>query len=713
MTSAADVEALAAAMSLEAPAAAVALAHADVIIAPDAVEVLSQCVHHLLTVGLRSDALARLKYAFVEPGLSQLTRRGMESAWRETDARAEVLVRLRDTRIVGMWKPSAGLCAHLVAALDTAFDARTQPSNDHSRTSTGAAAVVAHASVPLEPLFKLNGHLGRRLFVSPAEMLHHKQLLRKLQDPEGGLFALHGPRQSGKTTNLVKLDEELVGSKFCTHVMSLQRVAPPRSELSGAPLADAKRAWWCAVAAEVSAVTGVLAGAGLLGRDALAHVLRTPRGDQPFVLLLDEGDILHEVAHAEFKDEFMGFWRSVRDGSPAAGYLLHAVVLAGTFSVCILNNVSGSPFNTAEYSAVGKFNEDMTRDLFRQFGDAIGAPATVTDVLALDIFELTGGHPGLTVLCGRYVEEECRLAAAPLIDLARWRSTRSTRLPRHGASSHTGLRMLVAVKGLNGADGARARRIIRDVTISDVVEFEVDGGDDRMCAYLTAEGVLSEVARGSYSMMCRLVRMMLDAGGACTASRSDPVDDFESRVAMVLCGVIASFDPAQIRGAVTLASKQARDVHAEDCRPCEMVYHLELAEGLRRALPECMEVYPNANTERGNRRMDILVLRNREKVVVIETVAHEALFGTAPSTVESHIQRVADHYVGDGVAQGWVVVFAGRERADAARVGELAWVPTSLRASVSVMYVFHDAEWKTVGAVWQDRTGAVHERVIL
>lgn len=638
----------------------------------------------------------------------------------------------------------AGSAAHDAVA--------TADARDHSvaRSVDVAAAELAHLAIDAAPasaldtrtphvsLFILNGHVtqdaarrGTRLYVNPSSMAAYVALRDLVARSEGGMFSLHGPRQSGKTTCIAALCAELA-PRFSTTFITFQSYPPPPLRLPDADVVSASRAWW---ADFEHALTG-RPRSDDAARERVRDWLCKPRAaigastcGLPVIIVFDEADILYDKTHPVFQQEFLNFWRGVKEAPHGGDRVLHAVLLAGTFAIRILNSTSGSPFNVAETFYAPTFTEEGTTQLFVDFYRALyGAQpgAGVLDTvrtIASDVYLLTGGHAGLTVACGKCVEQECVRRAG--LALGEWQRARDLVLPSMLAGLPTGSRMVTDILELPPDKRSIARNVLQDAIVAfdnknPYVEYVASSSEAKVCSFLVAAGALFAHAdtMGKYRLLCPLVRPVLDAGAVCAvelagvSTRLCPGTPDEW--AETVCTALAHFPPATMREATTSAFKlydggTGTGIDRGTPAPCEAVYDHQIVSVLQGLLQSKYVILSQARGLRADHtHMDVLVKLRGDPCAVLEVSAHERRAGARAASVSSHITRTMSQYMSPTVGCGIVVNFFLHPGASAAPISSWEFQPDA-PSRLRVMYVFHDTDWTRVRVVWKSGNGALRD----
>jgi hypothetical protein len=221
-------------------------------------------------------------------------------------------------------------------------------------------------------------------------------------------FVLHAPRQTGKTTALLSLAQELTAEGTYTAVLvSMERGAAYNDDPGEAEIAILK-SWRRATAARLPADlqpptwTEETMRAGI-GQALQTWVRASPR---PIVLFLDEIDTLRD-------DALISVLRQLRDGyADRPDFFPWSLALIGLRDVRDYKVASGgserlhtaSPFNIkAESITLRNFTDDEVAALYQQHTDETGQPFT-PDATAR-AFHLTQGQPWLVNALARQLTE--------------------------------------------------------------------------------------------------------------------------------------------------------------------------------------------------------------------------------------------------------------------------------------------------------------------
>ncbi|MDI1431967.1 AAA family ATPase [Polyangium sorediatum] len=238
-----------------------------------------------------------------------------------------------------------------------------------------------------------------------------------------GYFVLHAPRQTGKTTVLRALAEELTASgRYAALHFSCEAGEVAGDDFEGAQrtvLAELR------LRAETSLPPELrpppfpeVAPDGFLVRGALAAWAEAcPR---PLVLFFDEIDALRGQS-------LLSMLRQLRAGYPERPHAFPAsVVLCGLRDVREYKVASGgdpnrlgtsSPFNVKVASLrLGNFSAEEVAELYRQHTAETGQ--MFTDEAVAHAFEVTGGQPWLVNAVAREIVEVMRVPVAEAITAA-------------------------------------------------------------------------------------------------------------------------------------------------------------------------------------------------------------------------------------------------------------------------------------------------------
>jgi hypothetical protein len=227
---------------------------------------------------------------------------------------------------------------------------------------------------------------------------------------QGGYFVVHAPRQTGKTTALRALAEQLTASgRYAALHFSCEE-----GEAAGDDFGSAQRAVLREMArraelefpAELRPPPLMLEGdTGLLSANLSAWARTCPR---PLVLLFDEIDALRGQS-------LLSVLRQLRSGFPDRPHAFPAsVVLCGLRDVRDYKAASGgdphrlgtaSPFNIKlESLRLGDFTREELQELYTQHTAEVGQP--FTEQALARAWELTQGQPWLVNALAREVVEK-------------------------------------------------------------------------------------------------------------------------------------------------------------------------------------------------------------------------------------------------------------------------------------------------------------------
>ena len=228
-----------------------------------------------------------------------------------------------------------------------------------------------------------------------------------------GYFVVHAPRQTGKTTAIRALAEQLtLSGRYAAVYLSCESGEPAGDdfgEAQRAVLAQMRRGAELYLPPELHPPPFPEASDSALLNSALTAWARAcPR---PLVLFFDELDALRGQS-------LISVLRQLRSGFPDRPRFFPAsVVLCGLRDVRDYKSASGgdperlgtaSPFNVKlESLRLGDFTRDEVRELYAQHTTDTGQPFT-EQALAL-AFELTAGQPWLVNALAREIIEEMRI----------------------------------------------------------------------------------------------------------------------------------------------------------------------------------------------------------------------------------------------------------------------------------------------------------------
>jgi hypothetical protein len=214
---------------------------------------------------------------------------------------------------------------------------------------------------------------------------------RELRKPYGTTTTINAPRQSGKSSLLIRgiaqaqergskivaLDLQTIEESYLRNLdMFLQYFATEiATQLSLDPL-EIERAWH-----------------GPLGApDKATHLMEDyilPKADTNIVLAIDEAD---KLLSAEFQDSFFGllrFWNNNRAKSEL-WEKLSLVLVISTEPYLLIKNVAQSPFNVGVRIQLEDFGQAQVAELNRRYRSPLKEQAVP------ELAEFLGGHPYLT-----------------------------------------------------------------------------------------------------------------------------------------------------------------------------------------------------------------------------------------------------------------------------------------------------------------------------
>lgn len=211
-----------------------------------------------------------------------------------------------------------------------------------------------------------------------AERVFEIRLIQELQ--AGHWVLVLGPRQHGKTSALLRVQEALRGGGMSVALVDLQRLPPVPSYASLVGWFASSVSISLGVATPVEDYTDVF--------DALEHV--APPGNAPVTVLIDEAS---NIANSEWRNAFFGQIRAISSqrGAVPEGHLARRLrfAFAGTFRPEQLVAEANSPFNVCERVET----DDLTLDKVTELCQLAGVGEVQN--LAQSIFSEVGGQPYL------------------------------------------------------------------------------------------------------------------------------------------------------------------------------------------------------------------------------------------------------------------------------------------------------------------------------
>ena len=231
--------------------------------------------------------------------------------------------------------------------------------------------------------------------------------LKRLIEQES-YFVIHAPRQTGKTTAMLTLAQELTASgRYAAILVSVEVGQPFSHNPDKAEIAmleswrQAARAW---LPPELQPPAWPQVDSGRIGAALQAWCQASPK---PLVIFIDEIDALMD-------DALIVTLRQLRDGYPRRPqYFPHSLALIGMRDVRDYKVASGggvrlqtaSPFNIKVKSlTLRNFNPLEVSQLYEQHTEATGQPFTSEATQAA--FELTQGQPWLVNALAKEIVEE-------------------------------------------------------------------------------------------------------------------------------------------------------------------------------------------------------------------------------------------------------------------------------------------------------------------
>jgi hypothetical protein len=243
----------------------------------------------------------------------------------------------------------------------------------------------------------------------------------------GGYFVLHAPRQTGKTTALLQLAQDLTAEgRYAACLLSVETGAPFADDPATAETAilstwrDATQRWLPAELRPLAWPEGT--SVGRLGSLLAAWARTCPR---PLVLFLDEIDALRDEAMISVLRQLRGGYPTRPEGFP---WSIGLVGLRDVRDYVVASGGSGrlgtaSPFNVKVVSLrLGDFDEADVEALLGQHTEDTGQPFEPAAVAR--IWDLSRGQPWLVnALAAQLVDRLVRDRSVPIgvdaVDAAR------------------------------------------------------------------------------------------------------------------------------------------------------------------------------------------------------------------------------------------------------------------------------------------------------
>ena len=474
-----------------------------------------------------------------------------------------------------------------------------------------------------------------RYFVRPeADILQLKQAIL-----ERRLVLFHGPRQSGKTTCLKFLIEEMYRDHNITcRYVSLQDV-------------------FCK---------------NLQDDDAIHSHLNLVDGQR--VLLIDEFDMLHPY-HFAFGtiDKILHRLRSWNDvnGMP--------IICAGSFaSTTLKSSGPGSPFNTGSKYLIKPFSRDDLTELFKQFHDDY--KVTVDSAVLDEILLLTNGHRALVNHAGKSIQ-------TAVVERKFHRDSQFTKdnwqeLCRQNFISSVGASTIFTSprSELNKLHPASVRKVFLQMSDSKyqrILDFATETWNTIVTPLIDQHVLCTDddgkTAYVGVPVMSELFRELKPE----LRPQWSAKEVLQEAITLALTDVCYTFSNG---------ARKSRDSDSQIV-PREMAYEAALAHILNLLFKRSVICQPKPG-ENIVKRVDMLCpLRIGQEPAVIEFVAHERVGSvTRSGSVLEHIARMKDTYMPahPKAPSYWVVNFALKDvQPDQQHIKDPA---------INVMHVFHTLE---------------------
>jgi len=220
----------------------------------------------------------------------------------------------------------------------------------------------------------------------------------------GGFLLLHGPRSSGKSTLMFQLITGLPSTKFVYGKLELSAANVTIENMWNQAMASLADNSSNASEEVRHAAQQYLDGQTKYQGSPLMHLFRQPYGEKKLVLFWDEFDNAYTP---ERKREVSEALRSVQNLVASESLpSFQAVVLFGSYNSNLVTSLGGGsnfvPTKTFTHENLD-FTLEETKNLFSQYEREYGVK--VARNVVADIHQITGGHTGLTNLCGHFIQQ--------------------------------------------------------------------------------------------------------------------------------------------------------------------------------------------------------------------------------------------------------------------------------------------------------------------
>ncbi|NEZ60952.1 ATP-binding protein [Adonisia turfae] len=466
----------------------------------------------------------------------------------------------------------------------------------------------------------------------PTERLPN---LERVIDQEG-YFVIHAPRQTGKTTAMLALAQQLTASDRYTAVMVSAEVGAPYAQSPLQAETAILRAWqesatfWLPPALHPP----VWEDGASIGQ-ALSQWAK--KSSRPIVLFIDEVDALQDEA-------LISLLRQLRDGYPRRPLgFPQSIALIGVRDIRDYKVASGgntrlhtaSPFNIKVKSlTLRNFSATEVAQLYGQHTAETGQ-VFESDAIA-HVFHLTQGQPWLVNAIAKETVEELVTNPAEPITLGHIEAAKDILIRRQD----THLDSLVSILRED-----RVRAVIEPMLAGE--ELGIVSQDDRQ--FLIDLGLVNRNPAGGLMPANPIYREVLPRALAGGPQDSLPV------ISPGWLTIDGRLDPAALLDAFLSFWKQHGEPLLKSSPYHEIAPHLVMMAFLHRV------VNGGGTLQReyaiGSRRMD-LCLRYGDVTLAMELkVWREG----RPDPMDQGLVQLDDYLAGLGLNQGWLVIFDRRQ----------------------------------------------------
>ena len=405
--------------------------------------------------------------------------------------------------------------------------------------------------------------------------------------------------------------------------------------------------------------TPAQSGAGFQQWFAKENTQRLFNGKRVF-LFFDEFDELYQLGDDAVTD-VLSTIRTLKNELDST--CLQSIAVVGPFSILHISGRSGSPFNVGSAFQVPFFTQEQVASLMSGLAQARGGE--IEEGVAQDIWARTEGHPGLTCLCGKAIDEYLLVKGEP-VSLQRWQRFVVNELPECAFTWPTMRKMVDTLKDpdtqaspVHVEVAKKARDLLLYGLLPAPGPVHVAESDIPLAEYLVSEGAAAKERDGRFRIRSDFVRTLVLSRVVRAMQRRVPATPFPFStgaipdVPSMLAGALPFFNAAHIDRAKWFSAKTVNGRQVAR----EAAYWAELFAVLSSWKPERLklDVEYNKGLE-GNQRCDLLFSSDDEVLAALELLA-----SNQRKDILDHYDRVANYAAETGAREAWAVHFLAAE----------------------------------------------------